>query len=185
QQPRMLPHGQHHVFRPQQSHTVSVRLPRNLLRQLGQRDVDVDSRRSYRNYSGNLLTNNTSWLENFIDESLIDNSSLCVNSVLLASLQELRGVPRPDNTRYPHLTRNNRRMTSRAAIFCNDRAGDLHAGNPVRVRHSINENILVFHHPPSILQTYHNLSASRMKTWTSRKALNHDNTIKHRTFSRL
>src|SRR5207245_5647158 len=98
--------------------------------------------------------------------------------------QELRSVPRPDNTRYPHLPRNNRRMTSRAAIFCNDRAGDLHVGNPVRVRHSSNENILVFHHTPSILQAYHNLGPSRVNTCTSSKTFNHHNTSQQRTASR-
>src|SRR5438034_8000079 len=158
----MLPVRTPHVRSPPPPHTRSVGLPRNLLRQLGQRDVDVDSRRSYRNYSGNLLTNNTSWLENVLDKTLIDNPRLRVNSVLLASLQELRSIPRPDNTRDPHLARNNRRMTRSPAILGNDRAGDLHVGNPVRIRHSSNENILVFHHPPSILQTYHNLRASRM-----------------------
>src|SRR2546427_12731201 len=174
----MLPPGQHHVPRPQQPHTISVRLPRNLLSQLGQRDVDVDSGRGNRNYSRNLLAHSSGGFENVFDESLIDNSRLCVNSILFAGLQDFRSIPRPDNTRYPHLSRNNRRMASRPPIFYNDRAGDLHVGNPVRIRHPSNENILVFHHPPSILQTYHNLVPYRVKTWTSRKTLNNDNTIK-------
>src|SRR5207244_11994242 len=100
-------------------------------------------------------------------------------------LPHLASYPPPAQAPYPHQPRNNRRKANRPPIFCNDRARHLHVGNPVRVRHSSNQNILVFHHPPRLLPAYHNLGPSRVKTWTSRKTLNHDNTIKHRTFSRL
>src|SRR5438132_7704626 len=143
QQPGMLPHGEHHVLRPQQPHTISVRLPGNLLRQLWQRDVHVDSRRGNRNDSRDLLARSSSRrFENVLDKALIDNPRLGINSVLLASLQNLRSVPRPDNTRNPHFARNNRRMTSRAAILCDDCSGYLHVGNPVWIRHPSNKNVL-------------------------------------------
>ena len=161
QQPGMLPHGEHHVLRPQQPHTISVRLPGNLLRQLWQRDVHVDSRRGNRNDSRDLLARSSSRrFENVLDKALIDNPRLGINSVLLASLQNLRSVPRPDNARDSHLSRNNRRVTRRPTVLRDDSAGYLHVGNPVWIRHPSNKNVLLFHHPSRILQANHNLGPS-------------------------
>src|SRR2546428_5990001 len=56
-----------------------------------------------------------------------------------------------------------------SAITCHDRVGDLHDMNPVQVHHYINDNILVFHHPPIILHAYHNHGPHLMKTLNSRK----------------
>src|SRR6266851_4126381 len=181
----MFSDGEHHVLRSQQSHAVGVRFSRDLLGKLGQRDVDVDPCRSNRNYSRNLLGSYCMRFENFFDKTLVNDARFRVNRVLLVRQQKLRGVPRPDNTWNSHFARNNRRMTSRPAVLCDDRAGYLHVRNPVRIRHASNKNVLLFHHTSRVLQAHHNLRPSRMKTWTSGETLNDDDTIKHGTFSRL
>src|SRR5438034_9209591 len=126
------------------------------------RDVDVDSSRGHRDNGGNLDHRTCGRFENLFNETLVHNAGLRINSILLPAPQEPRGIPRPDNTWDPHLPRNNRRMTCRPPILGNDRSCDLHVGNPVRVRHPCNKNILLLHHPPSILKIQHNLRPSSM-----------------------
>src|SRR2546428_11039473 len=106
----MFPDREHHVLRPQQPYTVSVRLPRNLLRQLRQRDVHVDSRRGNRNDSRNLLAHSSGGVWNGFDECLIDKSPLFVNSVIFSRLPNPPSGPPPAHTRDSPLPRNKPRQ---------------------------------------------------------------------------